>query len=109
MTNPDGMTTQELAQAGPGGGTQYAYLDQTRTLHVPLGGQGDGVSSPELNPAYYPKAVKPEAFHGEAEKAGEEFPTGGTDTPAQAAPPDTNQQRQGQRQDPKPHREVPRG
>jgi len=77
--SPDGMSKQELQQAGSGAGSDYAYLDQTRGPAIPLGGEGDGVGSPTLNPAYYPATVKPEALQGEAEKAGdEEFPTGGT-------------------------------
>lgn len=75
-SGPDGMTTAELAAAG---GQDYAYLDQTRQPHVPLGGQGDGISSAILNPAYYPAATKPTELHGEAEKAGGEFPTGQLD------------------------------
>lgn len=103
MTNPDGMTTKQLQQAGPGGGQDYAYLDQTRPAHVPLGGQGDGISSPELNPAYYPRTVKPEALHGEAERAGEEFPTGGSpDTKPQKAPAASRPA-----EDVKPHRQEP--
>jgi hypothetical protein len=71
--SPDRMTQDELIAEH---GEQYAYLDQTRTAHIPVGGQGDGVPSPMLNPAYYPKNVKPEVLHTEAEKAGADFPEG---------------------------------
>ncbi len=72
----DGLKKEELAAAG---GEQYPYLDQTRDLHVPLAGRGDGLSSAVLNPAYYPKNVKPEILHTEAEKAGADFPEGDPD------------------------------
>lgn len=68
----DGLSDEQLQSRG---GTDYAYLDKTRDLHIPIGAQGDGVPSSVLNPAYYPKDVKPEALHGENEKAGATFPT----------------------------------
>ncbi len=67
----DGLDAKGLAQAG---GDQYAYLDQTRELHEPLFGLGDGVPSAVLNPAYYPRDAKPEVLHNEREKAGSESP-----------------------------------
>ncbi len=72
---PDGLSVEELQQSG---GTDYAYRDQTRDVDrvVPFGGQGDGVPSSVLNPAYYPAAVKPEELYTENEKAGASFPTG---------------------------------
>lgn len=71
---PDNLTTEELAAHR---GDDYAYLDQTRdphnALHTPM---GSDVSAAEVNPAYYPANVKPEAMHGEDEKAGADYPGG---------------------------------
>lgn len=70
--SPDRLNAEELQAAG---NEQYGYLDQTRT-HARTLAHGDGVSSAMLNPAYYPKNVKPEALHTEAERNGADFPEG---------------------------------
>ncbi len=65
--NPDGLTAQEKQAGG-----DYARLDNTRD--VPVGAQGDGIPASVTNPAFYPKDLKPEVLHTEAEKAGSEWP-----------------------------------
>lgn len=50
----------------------YIRLDSTR--EVPVGPVGDGIGSHIVNPAFYPKGLKPEVLHTEAERAGSEWP-----------------------------------
>ncbi len=65
---PEGLTpTERMA------GNDYSRLDATRAA-LPIGAQGDGLPSSVMNPAFYPKNLKPEAQHTEAEKAGSEWP-----------------------------------
>lgn len=60
------------------GDTQYDYVDNTAEANpvTPLGARSTEATSAELNPAFYPKAAKPEALHNEAEQAGADYPGG---------------------------------
>ncbi len=50
--------------------------DDPRDLRelLPIAARGDGLPSSVMNPAFYPKNLKPEVQHTEAEKAGSEWP-----------------------------------
>ncbi len=53
-----------------------AQADDPRDLRelLPIAARGDGLPSSVINPAFYPKNLKPEVLHTEAEKAGAEWP-----------------------------------
>jgi hypothetical protein len=65
---PEQMTPTERMASG-----DYARLDAQREM-LPIAARGDGLPSSVVNPAFYPKSLKPEALHTEAEKAGSEWP-----------------------------------
>ncbi len=52
--------------------TAQAEYDPRELL--PIAARGDGLPSSVMNPAFYPKNLKPEVLHTEAEKGGAEWP-----------------------------------